>query len=236
MKRKEVPSLPFVRIRKTRPSRPKAARLYVRCGFPVLPLHGITDGKCDCGKPNCSSAGKHPIADLVPHGVKDATRGLGLVRAWWEEYPNANIGVRLDGMTVIDVDGQKGHESATDDWRLNLRSNVMTGNGSHLYVRGETKVRTGILPGVDIKSGANAYVVAPPSQHVSGDQYRARYDHIYEMSDDIVQHVLAGRERTRTNQRKSRSRKIGEGSRNDYPFRYWTHGLGQISIAAMPWV
>lgn len=47
------------------PSHIKAALAWVRQGAKVIALHGVdADGACTCGRRNCTSPGKHPIADL----------------------------------------------------------------------------------------------------------------------------------------------------------------------------
>ena len=47
-----------------------AAIAYAGAGLPVLALHGTTDGACDCGNPNCQSAGKHPIGTEFASGTR----------------------------------------------------------------------------------------------------------------------------------------------------------------------
>jgi hypothetical protein len=39
----------------------EAALDYAKRGFSVIMLHGIIDGHCTCGKPDCTSPGEHPI-------------------------------------------------------------------------------------------------------------------------------------------------------------------------------
>lgn len=152
------------------------ARRYARMGWPVLPLHWSVDGRCSCGKADCSSPGKHPIGDLVPHGVKDATTDEDLINEWWERHPSANIGVATgaaSGIVVLDVD-----ERAGDEWLeehcgtlCTLKSN--TGKGSHYFFRHPgTRVKNSVkrIPGLDIK-GDGGYVVVPSSRHINGRRY-----------------------------------------------------------------
>ena len=62
----------------------RAALWFASHGHPVLALHSITDtGNCTCGDAACHSPGKHPHAALVPHGLRDATVDLGVIRAWF---------------------------------------------------------------------------------------------------------------------------------------------------------
>src|SRR3546814_11018615 len=75
--------------------------------IPVLPIHGVVDGRCTCGDNQCSSPGKHPISSLVPHGVKDATTDLKTIRRWHREHPDMNYAVATDGLTVIDCESRE---------------------------------------------------------------------------------------------------------------------------------
>ena len=82
---------------------------YLQAGFLVIPLYWFDESKrrCACGKPTCSSPGKHPIGQLVPHGLTDATRSDSVVARWWKMYPSANVGVVTgsdSGLVVVDVD------------------------------------------------------------------------------------------------------------------------------------
>jgi hypothetical protein len=86
-----------------------AAVGYARRGIPVLPLHypverasagGAAMG-CSCRAPDCGQVAKHPLAALVPHGVKDASCDPAVVAAWWRRYPQANIGLATG--TVFDA-------------------------------------------------------------------------------------------------------------------------------------
>ena len=54
----------------------------------------------------CMPGDKRPLGRLVPHGLKDATTDLDVIRSWWRAEPLANIalvtGLRFD---ALDVDG-----------------------------------------------------------------------------------------------------------------------------------
>lgn len=150
-------------------------------GFAVLPLHSIEEqGQCSCGSERCSSPGKHPINQLVPNGVLNATHDVQTIRQWFALWPDANIGIAtgsVSGVTVIDVDYSHGGNQSL----FNIQKNVAeipetwtakTGNGIHLYfgyIEG-MKNRVGVVPGLDIRNDA-AYVVAPPSLHANGNRY-----------------------------------------------------------------
>jgi hypothetical protein len=50
---------------------------YSRLGLAVLPLHYPVRHQhgmvCSCGRANCNSPAKHPVGQLVPNGLKNAT-------------------------------------------------------------------------------------------------------------------------------------------------------------------
>lgn len=84
---------------------------YVERGWHVFPLHGIVNGRCTCGRRDCSSPGKHPI---TRHGLKDATTDIEQVGTWWRRWRYSNIGVATgapSGIAVIDID--LGHRANT---------------------------------------------------------------------------------------------------------------------------
>jgi O-acetyl-ADP-ribose deacetylase (regulator of RNase III) len=166
----------------------EAAVGYARRGIPVLPLHypvqrsqaGRSVVGCSCRAPDCGQVGKHPLAALVPHGVKDASRDPAVVATWWRRFPQANIGLATGVIfDALDVDGPKGSAALrafTTNQHVELPAGplVRTGSGGwHLYL-----APTGLgnptprgLTHVDWR-GRGGYVVAPPSRHVNGARYR----------------------------------------------------------------
>ena len=157
-----------------------SALAYARKGFFVFPLHTPTDGGCSCNNPDCGNVGKHP---RTRHGFKDASNDPERVAAWWDRWPDANIGVATgagSGLVVLDIDPRNdGGDSLAELERLNgaLRETPMVltgGGGQHYYFRrpdGDTrKGRSGYRHGVDVKADGG-YVVAPPSLHASGGTY-----------------------------------------------------------------
>lgn len=147
-------------------------------GWSVFPVHGITDaGGCTCGAPDCGRAGKHPTTG---NGLKSATRdarGIGLLFR-----PGFNIGIatgEASGFWVLDIDGQLGEQTLAsleaEHGPLPATRVHFTGNGRHLMFR---------WPGYPIKNsvkklgenldvrGDGGYIVAAPSRHVSGVEYR----------------------------------------------------------------
>jgi O-acetyl-ADP-ribose deacetylase (regulator of RNase III) len=169
-----------------------AAVGYARRGIPVLPLHypvqraraGQPTIGCSCRAPDCGQVGKHPLATLVPHGVKDASCDPAVVAAWWQRFPQANIGLATGAVfDALDVDGSEGAAALrafAADHHLQLPTGplVRTGSGGwHLYL-----APTGLgnpaprgLGQVDWR-GRGGYVVAPPSRHATGARYRFLHD------------------------------------------------------------
>lgn len=154
------------------PSMYDAAIEYAKKGFAVFPLK---------------------YRDKVPltrNGCKDATTDAAQIKAWWQKYPNANIGLATGSVSqnvfVIDLDidedrGIDGYHSL-GDWQREHGDfpetwTAITGRGGyHLYYRGNGRIknRAGIIDGVDIR-GNGGYVVAPPSIHKNGRRYEWEY-------------------------------------------------------------
>jgi hypothetical protein len=147
----------------------------------VLPLNTPQSGGCSCQQEDCA-IGKHP---RTRHGSADATDDKDQIRAWWERWPDANIGIATgpaSGLVVLDIDDRGevcGSDNladlATDFGGLPDTLTAITGNGKHLFFQhpgGTVKNSTGKLAyGVDVKADGG-YVVAPPSLHASGTRYR----------------------------------------------------------------
>jgi hypothetical protein len=154
----------------------EAAINYARLGFPVFPLHHITEvGMCSCGN-RCSKEGKHP---RTSNGLNDATTDPATIRQFWQYYPLANVGLRTGaGIGVLDIDPKNGGTASLSiiENRLGKIPTTPTvktgGGGSHFFFKYDKEIRnrTGVYPGVDFR-GDGGYVVASPSNHKSGYLY-----------------------------------------------------------------
>jgi hypothetical protein len=105
------------------------------------------------------------------------------LRDWWRSWPNAGIAVVLgpvSDLLVIDVDGEEAHQVLVD--RLGaepMAPKVLSGSGKpfryHLFFRCPnlpTKAKaTPWHPKLEFR-GKGGVVIAPPSLHKSGNQYR----------------------------------------------------------------
>ena len=134
----------------------------------------------------CKPRGKEP---LTPRGHLDASRDAATVAEWWEQTPDANIGVpcEANGLVVIDVDRRNGGR-LTDVPKLFPRTwHVITGGGGHhIYLRHPGgRVRSTLGAGIDVKD--RGYVIAPPSIHASGRAYEwHRRDAIPQLSAEAI--------------------------------------------------
>ena len=136
-----------------------AACRYAELGYPVFPL-----------VPNQ----KNPATE---HGLKDATLDIAKIEHWWKLNPRFNVGLRTDGLLVVDIDG------ADNPWLKDQpeRQAELTGapmsltprGGRHIFLRPPTPQRntTGKLAlGVDTRADGGYVVVAPSI--VDGKPYR----------------------------------------------------------------
>lgn len=156
----------------------EAALAYARRGWAVFPLQRRS---------------KEPA---VAGAYKAATTDVGQVSAWWQRWPEANIGLAtgaVSGLWVLDIDGPEGEASfaaLVGEHGGELAETLMasTGKGHHLYWRLPPGVdqgrRIGVRPGLDI-IGSQGYLVAPPSIHPSGRLYVwCDADHDLEVAPD----------------------------------------------------
>jgi hypothetical protein len=157
----------------------QAALWFAAHGHPVFPLHSIGDaGVCTCGKADCESPGKHPFAELAPHGHKSATVDADEIRRWLKHRYWLNYGVWCATLLVIDIDPRHGGDAAwaaisgqptravPHTWRVRTG-----GGGEHIYLQNTIGVSGGDLDkGVEIK-GKGGYIVGPACLHESGKRY-----------------------------------------------------------------
>ena len=149
-------------------------------GWGVIALHTPIDGGCDCHRPGCSSAGKHP---WTKNGLSDATMDVDQIRRSWATWPAANIGAIVpDGLVVVDVDVADPATVFRSD-ELPATAMAKTGRGHHLIYRTATPIRpkVGVREHIDLR-GPGSYIVVPPSLHISG----VRYEWIIPIEDGIA--------------------------------------------------
>ncbi len=149
---------------------------YAAAGWAVFPCHSMRNGACSCGDTPCTrKPAKHP---RTSNGHLAATTDPQQIRAWWAQWPDANIGLRPSpGVIVVDVDPRNGGEASCEALDLPHTQTIQTGSGGwHFYysVPAELSFPANAkklgLSGIDLK-GRNGYVLAPPSSHESGGAY-----------------------------------------------------------------
>lgn len=199
----------------------QAAKEYAQMGFAVLPVRRMN---------------KHPY---TPHGVKDATKDLTVIREWWKRWPDANVAIACGsisgGLVVIDqdVDDRTGKDGINElsDWSRENHVEIpdsplaITGSGGyHQYMwsadPGKYKNAVGVLEGVDIRTDGG-YVVAPPSIHGNGHRYEWEYPpDEYELAeaDGILGKLFKGKQ-DESGDKFTVPEQIEAGGRNDALFR-----------------
>jgi len=151
-----------------------AALMYAEAGFPVIPLHTPNGVACDCPKgADCSSPAKHP---RTLNGLKSASTDPGTIEGWFgKRWQHANVGVVVpNGFVVVDIDGPEGIEAIKQAGVVMPPTSIaQTGRGWHYLYRTSVLIRpaVGIFEHVDIR-GPGSYIVAPPSKHANGKDYR----------------------------------------------------------------
>lgn len=99
----------------------------------------------------------------------EATTDPALIRAWWSERPDYNIGVATGGgLIVVDIDAKPERDGRAWAELMDLDSDfkVRTPSGGlHLYFRAESEIANNsdrLAKGVDVR-GYHGFVVGPGS-------------------------------------------------------------------------
>lgn len=160
--------------------------------IPVFGLHGVTNGVCDCGNPECEALHKHPIASNWQHTPLWSEDQLDCMESMG--HFDSGYGVLVKGLLVVDVDARNGgvESFAKLDKKYNLMQSagliVATGSGQgsmHLYFRNPSEESLlqhhNDYPGIDFKS--SGYVVGAESMHASGNRYEVMQGSVSEISE-----------------------------------------------------
>ncbi|UOR02371.1 bifunctional DNA primase/polymerase [Leucobacter allii] len=163
-----------------------AAQHYASQGVPVFP---------------CVPGEKRP---LVAHGFYDATADPVQVTAWWQRWPDANIGIPTgptSGLEVVDVDVKGDPPRGPESWQRAAHAGLLDGwiahvvtpsGGLHIYYPvAETEQRSWASGTAQLDfRGTAGYIVAPPSRtHLGGEA--AAYQ-LLELSPNPARPVDAG--------------------------------------------
>ncbi len=232
----------------------EAIETYLDHGFKLLPVFGVAsrtvnasepteqkdsppDLVCMCSKKeNCSSPGKHP---MTRSGYKDATDDLDFLLEFFRKHPGANLAIatgRISGIVVFDVDPRNGGNATFEKLGLTEEDlkdvpRVRTGgDGWHYYFRypssGMPKASQ-LGPGIDLKHDGG-YILAPPSNHISGGIYHwdassplISLDRIPEFPQKLIEMIPKETEATKKTAEKATwfDNVIEKGRRNSTLFR-----------------
>ena len=158
----------------------QAALWFASQGFPVLPLHSVTEARtCTCGDADSvtrRASTRSPASR--PTGSRTPPRISASFAAWFREHYWLNYGVLTDKLLVIDIDPRNGGDQSwaainaqptravPHTWRVRTG-----GGGEHLIFRNTLGVRCGDLDrGIEIKA-KGGYIVGPACAHESGRRY-----------------------------------------------------------------
>lgn len=152
-----------------------AALEYARRGWFVFPVEPPRIGD--------DESGKNP---LTTHGWHEATTDAGIIDAWWQRWPNANVAVATEPsrLCILDVDigikkdgtRKRGRESLAEleaTTPLPDTLTAITGSGGlHAFYEaddGPALQKIGFKDGLDLIG--NGYIIVAPSMHFSGRPY-----------------------------------------------------------------
>jgi hypothetical protein len=189
------PDVDKIELQRMAVERREAALVYAAEGWRVLRLYGLKLSKkdnliCDCRAGyKCTKSGKHPI----DYGwTRLASDDVVVVGRWWDEHPNANIGLLMGGgLITIDLDLLKpGHVglNGLEEWeRIQEHCGLApetrtarTGSGGIHFVYREPSGRESggsLLPALSgakhiDQRGKGGLIVVAPSLHKSGNRYQ----------------------------------------------------------------
>jgi len=179
-------------------------------GLRVAPMWWPRDGRCMCGRPSCKTVGKHPIPELVPHGLSDASSDVSCIERWWDAYTLANLALATGfyadrgHLVAIDLDVRTDRsglasfttlaEAAGADLTSTLatRSTTTGGGGIHALFWSPQEIRNiqdGRLgTGIDVR-GAGGGVIVGPSLHASGRRYQTTNARIGPIPDWLLREI-----------------------------------------------
>lgn len=154
------------------------AQKYCTLGWTVYPVQSVEGGVCTCSRgAACQDAGKHPHFALG--ALKAATSSVERATETFNS-PSVSIGLSCkESFWVLDVDGPQGmmdlDRLIAEHGELPATPTVETGSGGrHYYFAADVRVRCRTkINGMSIDTKSNGgFVVAPPSNHVSGGNYK----------------------------------------------------------------
>ncbi len=151
----------------------EVALRYAELGYSVFP---------------CVPGQKKPLTN---HGLNDATTDREQIERWWLDHPTANVGIRTEGLVVIDVDGSGENWLGDQDARwedVAAAPSSMTPRGGRHYLfrqpegKNWRNTQGRLAPKVDTRANGG-YIIAPPSLF-EGRTYQWCEGHELEVSTD----------------------------------------------------
>jgi len=161
----------------------------------------------------------------TPNGLKDASDDPSVIRELFIDKNQCNIGIRTgvcSNLVVLDIDAKSGgldslEQLVTEHGKIQTLCVQTGGGGFHFYFQAPSeplKNRVDIRPGVDFRA-EGGYVVAPPSDHASGNKYKFINDDKPAPIPNWLLTLVARPEKKRTKP-SEKPTDIGEGGRNNY--------------------
>ena len=154
-------------------------RDYLEAGFRVFGLHGVTQGICDCGNPDCAALYKHPLMRNWQHTPQWSAEQLDVMEDKGDF--DTGYGILIKEHLVVDCDPRNGGQDSFErlcnalsmDLHAEAKHSVTTGGGGfHLFFQHTGNALKTCLPdypGLDFKT--SGFVVGAGSFHISGQQY-----------------------------------------------------------------
>jgi hypothetical protein len=158
---------------------------YIDRGWKVFPCRPAHEEAVDpeTGEVRIVYTAKSP---LTSNGFRSSTLSERIVNRWWDDWPDAMIGVPMGAETgafVLDLDVKD--KANGFDWLTEMEAihgglpetltAITASGGQHRYFKFVEGVRNrqskdGIAPGVDLR-GEGGYCVMPGSVNAAGDRY-----------------------------------------------------------------
>jgi putative DNA primase/helicase len=199
-------------------NREECIKYYIRGGMKIFP---------------CKSNGKSP---LITGWQNKATSDKEVIDAWWDKFPDANIGLltgKKANLVVVDVDvkkGARGMESLKqlqdECGKLDTRMVHTPSGGLHYYFSypqgvDTLKNRGNLMPGIDIR--ADGGLVIAPGSSIDGNDYEFEDEakEIAELPQKLLE-ILTSDSHTNKEYEVVASdvtNGVGQGNRNNSIFR-----------------
>jgi len=117
------------------------------------------------------------------------------INSWWDRYPEANVAIvtgKISNLIAIDVDSEEGLLWLKKNYSEDTGVYGRTARGYHaLYRHPGMPVQNSqrLYPGIDVR-GDGGYIVAYPSIHISGHQYKWEYTPGLDGWNDLIEYPI----------------------------------------------